>query len=102
MRSLRCSAAPSIWATPPPNLSPRSPTVTLGIVGASNAERMEESVAALESSGFSRIDELDGLREGDVVLGLVNARPAPLRDADPPSIRSVLAHDVDAAHHDRA
>src|SRR5438445_603628 len=29
MRSLRCSAAPSIWATWPPNLSPRSPAMAL-------------------------------------------------------------------------
>src|SRR5256885_3563617 len=29
MRSLRCSAAPSIWAAWSPNLSPRPPTVTL-------------------------------------------------------------------------
>src|SRR6202171_4555583 len=28
MRSLRCSLAPSIWATCAPNLSPRAPTVT--------------------------------------------------------------------------
>src|SRR2546428_688063 len=34
MRSLRCSAAPSIWATCAPNLSPRSPAVTpLGWIG---------------------------------------------------------------------
>src|SRR6266487_3036948 len=30
MRSLRCSAAPSIWATCAPNLSPRSPAVIAG------------------------------------------------------------------------
>src|SRR5258708_10215892 len=30
MRSLRCSAAPSIWATWSPNLSPRSPPVIAG------------------------------------------------------------------------
>src|SRR5690242_19192724 len=29
MRSLRCSAAPSIWAASPPNLSPRPPAVTV-------------------------------------------------------------------------
>src|ERR1700687_4829077 len=34
MRSLRCSAAPSIWATSAPNLSTRSPAVTpVGWVG---------------------------------------------------------------------
>jgi len=36
MRSLRCSAAPSIWATCAPNLSPRAPSVTppdLGWIG---------------------------------------------------------------------
>src|SRR5438445_1579780 len=31
MRSLRCSAAPSIWAAWPPNLSPRVPSVSLGV-----------------------------------------------------------------------
>src|SRR5450756_2292986 len=32
MRSLRCSAAPSIWTTWAPNLSPRSPAVIARIV----------------------------------------------------------------------
>jgi hypothetical protein len=29
MRALRCSAAPSIWTTRPPNLSPRLPSAPL-------------------------------------------------------------------------
>src|SRR5207244_11934171 len=32
MRSLRCSAAPSIWATCAPNLSPRSPAVIARVI----------------------------------------------------------------------
>src|SRR5437899_12239333 len=32
MRALRCSAAPSIWATCAPNLSPRSPAVIARVI----------------------------------------------------------------------
>jgi len=74
--------------------------VKLVIVGASNAERMEESVAAFESAGFSRIEELDGLREGDYVLGVDDGGAELLREADRRAIKYVLVHDGDADGHE--
>ena len=44
--------------------------MTLVIVGAPNRKRMDEAVSVFEAAGFTRIEELDGAREGDFVLGV--------------------------------
>lgn len=68
--------------------------MSLVIVGASNAERMAESVAAFEAAGFQRTDSLDSGLEGDCVLGVTDgAAPELLREADRRGIRYVLVHD---------
>ena len=53
--------------------------MTLVIVGASTVQRMDDAVRAFEAGGFARIDELDGAREGDLVLGV---RPEHVRFTD--------------------
>ena len=73
--------------------------MTLVIVGASNPERLEESVAVFVAAGFRRIDELDGAREGDFVLGLSDGGADLLRDADRKAIKYVLVHDGDDDGH---
>ena len=68
--------------------------MTLVIVGASNARRMAESVAAFEAAGFQRTDSLDAGLEGDCVLGVTDGdAPELLREADRRGIRYVLVHD---------
>jgi hypothetical protein len=44
--------------------------VTLVVVGAANEQRMQDAIGAFESAGFRRITELDGLGDGDFVLGV--------------------------------
>src|SRR5256885_16407171 len=67
--------------------------MTLVIVGAPNRKRMDEAVSAFEAAGFTRIDELDGLREGDFVLGVSDGGAELLREADRRAIKYVLVHD---------
>jgi RapZ C-terminal domain len=73
--------------------------LNLVIVGASNAERVEDAVAAFEAAGYARIDELDGLRDSDMVLGVSDGGMELLREADRRAIKYVLVHDGDADGH---
>src|SRR2546430_6402337 len=67
--------------------------MTLVIVGAPNPTRMDEAVSAFEAAGFTRIDELDGVGEGDFVLGVSDGGAELLREADRRAIKYVLVHD---------
>src|SRR5207247_3995409 len=67
-------------------------TMNLVIVGASNRERMESAVAEFEAAGYARIEELAGLRDADLVLGVSDGGAELLREADRRAIKSVLAH----------
>ena len=73
--------------------------MNLVIVGASNADRMEAAVAAFEAAGYQRIDELDGLSDADLVLGISDGGAELLREADRRAIKYVLVHDGDADGH---
>src|SRR3989440_11265331 len=73
--------------------------MTLVIVGAPNRNRMDEAVSAFEAAGFTRIDELDGAREGDFVLGVSDGGAELLREADRRAIKYVLVHDGEDDHH---
>src|SRR2546428_6073698 len=73
--------------------------MTLVIVGAPNPTRMDEAVSAFEAAGFTRIDELDGAREGDFVLGVSDGGAELLREADRRAIKYVLVHDGEDDHH---
>jgi len=74
--------------------------VTLVIVGASTVQRMHDAVRAFEAGGFARIDELDGAREGDLVLGVSDGGAELLREADRRAIDYVLIHDGEDDRHD--
>jgi len=74
--------------------------VTLVIVGASTVQRMDDAVRAFEAGGFARIDELDGAREGDLVLGVSDGGAELLREADRRAIAYVLIHDGEDDRHD--
>ena len=67
--------------------------MTLVIVGAASPERLRDGVAAFEKAGFERIGELDGLSEGDFVLGVSDGGAELLREADRRAIKYVLVHD---------
>ena len=67
--------------------------MTLVIVGASNAGRRQDSIAAFEAAGFQRTDSLDGSFEGDLVLGVRDGGAELLREADRRGIKYVLVHD---------
>ncbi|TMF71317.1 MAG: hypothetical protein E6I17_01265, partial [Chloroflexi bacterium] len=56
--------------------------MSLVIVGAASAGRMEEAVAAFEAAGFRRIQELDGAGDADLVLGVCGGGAELLREAD--------------------
>src|SRR6202521_2612112 len=74
MRSLRCSAAPSIWATSAPNLSPRAPAVTTLI-------QIAYLVAAvLFIVGLKQLSSPKGARNGNFIaaVGMVIALAATL------------------------
>src|ERR1700704_1402887 len=92
MRSLRCSAAPSIWTTWAPNLSPRVPSVTLVIVGGSTEPELEEGLGVLLDSGFQLARWLSPWDEADAVLPLRGDAVSLLKDADAQNIRYVLVH----------
>ena len=74
--------------------------MTLVIVGASTVQRMDDAVRAFEAGGFARIDELDGAREGDLVLGVSDGGAELLREADRLAIAYVLIHDGEDDRHD--
>jgi len=74
--------------------------VTLVIVGASTVQRMDDAVRAFEAGGVARIDELDGAREGDLVLGVSDGGAELLREADRRAIAYVLIHDGEDDRHD--
>lgn len=91
--------------------------MTLVIVGAAAAQRMQESVGAFEAAGFTRVDSLDEIRSdrpdeahissaktrdrpddrgnasGDFVLGVAGDGAELLREADRRGIKYVLVHD---------
>ena len=73
--------------------------MTLVIIGAASNERIEESVAAFEAAGFQRIEELDGVGDGDLVLGVSDGGAELLREADRRAIKYVLVHDGEDDHH---
>src|SRR2546427_7132579 len=74
--------------------------MTLVIVGAPNPMRMDEAVSAFEAAGFTRIDELDGVRDGDFVLGVSDGGAELLRAAARRALKHVLVHDGEDDHHD--
>lgn len=69
------------------------------IVGAASVERMEESVAAFEAAGFKRVQGLDGMADGDFVLGVAGGGAELLREADRRAIKYVLVHDGEEDRH---
>src|SRR5438477_10555594 len=73
--------------------------MTMVIVGAPNRTRMDEAVSAFEAAGFTRIEELDGAREGDFVLGVSDGGAELLREAYRRAINYVLVHDGEDHHH---
>lgn len=83
--------------------------MSLVIVGAPTAQRVEDAVADFEAAGFERVRELDGVREGDCVLGATDGGADLLSEADRRGIKYVLVHDgeddghaggtYDRAHH---
>src|SRR5207247_6743799 len=74
MRSLRCSAAPSIWAAWPPNLSSKAPAVTVAITLAYLL------AAVLFILGLKQLSSPKGARNGNftAALGMVVALAATL------------------------
>ncbi len=72
--------------------------MSLVIVGGSTHERMEDAVAAFEAAGFKRIETLDAVTDGDVVLGVENEAVELLREADRRGINYWLAHDGEDDH----
>src|SRR2546421_9665668 len=65
MRSLRCSAAPRIWATCPPNLSPRPAPVTLGETLAAKRGERGLSIDQVSASTRIRREHLQALEAED-------------------------------------
>src|SRR5438552_7667435 len=74
--------------------------MTLVIVGASTEQRMQDAISAFEMAGFRRISELDGVSEGDLVLGISDGGAELLREADRRAIKYVLVHDGESDRHD--
>ena len=73
--------------------------MNLVIVGASNRQRMEAAVEEFEAAGYERVEELDGLGDTDMVLGVDDGGAELLREADRRGIKYVLVHDGDADGH---
>jgi hypothetical protein len=92
MRALRGSAAPSIWTTWSPNLSAKSPTVTLVIVGGTSEPELEEAVGVFLDTGFQLARWLSPFDDADGVLPLRGDSAVILKDADARGIRYVLVH----------
>jgi hypothetical protein len=74
--------------------------VTLVVVGAASEQRMQDAIGAFESAGFRRITELDGLGDGDFVLGVSDGGAETLREADRRAIKYVLIHDGESDGHE--
>jgi len=74
--------------------------LSLVIVGAASAGRMEEAVAAFEAAGFRRIQELDGAGDADLVLGVCGGGAELLREADRRGINYWLVHDGEDDRHE--
>jgi rhodanese/phosphatase family RapZ-like protein len=60
---------------------------------------MEAAVKAFEVAGYQRIDELDGLADADLVLGVSDGGAELLREADRRDIKYLLVHDGDTDGH---
>jgi len=73
--------------------------VTLVIVGAANQQRLDGAIAAFEAAGFERVEALDGLGDGDFVLGAADGGAELLREADRRGIKYALVHDGDDDGH---
>ncbi|HYS97914.1 MAG TPA: RNase adapter RapZ [Candidatus Dormibacteraeota bacterium] len=73
--------------------------MTLVIVGAANRERMDDAVAVFEAAGYTRVEELDAVRQGDLVFGVSDGGADLLREADRRAIKYVLVHDGEDDHH---
>src|SRR5256885_9544130 len=83
--------------------------MTLVIVGASDRNRLEDTVSAFVAAGFERIEQLDGVRDEDLVLGVKSGAVELLREADRRGLKYLLVHDgaddgqiggtYDRAHH---
>ena len=73
--------------------------MTLVIVGAANRERMDDAVAVFEAAGYTRVVELDEVRQGDLVFGVSDGGADLLREADRRAIKYVLVHDGEDDHH---
>ena len=67
--------------------------MALVIVGAAAPSRVDEAVAPFEAAGFRRIDALDAVGDGDVVLGVSGGGAELLREADRRGIKYMLVHD---------
>src|SRR5947209_2978162 len=61
---------------------------------------MQDAISAFEMAGFRRISELDGVSEGDLVLGISDGGAEVLREADRRAIKYVLIHDGEDDRHD--
>jgi len=55
--------------------------MTLIVVGAADEQRMQDAIGAFEAAGFRRITELDGVGDGDFVLGVSDGGAEMLREA---------------------
>jgi len=73
--------------------------MNLVVLGASNRGRMEAAVAAFEAAGFEPIEQLDGLSDTNMVLGVDDGGAELLREADRRGIKYVLVHDGDDDGH---
>ena len=73
--------------------------MTLVIVGAANQQRLDGAIAAFEAAGFERVEALDGLGDGDFVLGAADGGAELLREADRRGIKYALVHDGDDDGH---
>ncbi len=73
--------------------------MTLVIVGAANRERMDDAVAVFEAAGYTRVEDLDAVRQGDLVFGVSDGGADLLREADRRAIKYVLVHDGEDDHH---
>ena len=56
-------------------------------------------MTAFEAAGFERLEQLDGLRDTNMVIGVDDGGAELLREADRRGIKYVLVHDGDADRH---
>src|SRR5579859_752724 len=106
VRLLRCSltqlsnalatllvASPASRPPGSPNLSTRSPSVTLVVLGVSRPDNLDHDVEVFEAAGFRRLRDMATLPEGDAVLGVAGGGAELLRDADRIGLKYVLVHE---------